>query len=191
MSHSYKQMHRLNTKELIEKSRSGNRKAQKLLFDQFNIPMMGVCLRYLKNREDAEEVLIEGFYKVFKSLNSFKYENEIAFFTWMKKIMINQSLMLLRKKKEIRVLAINEEIDKEVEDSPLDQLSAHDIMHVIQQIPVGYRTVFNLYEIEGYKHHEISSMLDISIGTSKSQLFKAKKLLKDILKSKRLGYGTE
>lgn len=161
-----------------------------MLFERFNIPMMGVCLRYLKSREDAEEVMLEGFFKVFRSLDQLSYHSEIAFFGWIKQIMINQSLMMLRKQKEIRILSINEDLDKETDISPLENLRTADLLKVIQMIPVGYRTVFNLYEVEGYKHHEISEMLGITVGTSKSQLFKAKKMLKEILESENSEYGT-
>lgn len=180
----------VNTKDLIEKSKSGDRKAQQLLFEKLNIPMMGVCLRYLNTREDAEEVLLEGLYKMFRALKKFKYVNEIAFFGWVKRIMINESLMRLRKNKEVQLLSLNEDIDVEVDISPLEKLETADLLAIIKRIPIGYRTVFNLYEVEGYSHKEISSELNVSIGTSKSQLHKAKKLLKEILEEKNSGYGT-
>ena len=99
-------------------------------------------------------------------------------------------LMKLRKNKEIQLLAINEDLDQEVDVSPLQDLEVADLLKVIRSIPVGYRTVFNLYEIEGYSHQEISEQLGVSIGTSKSQLFKAKKLLREMLESKNEGYGS-
>lgn len=151
--------------------------------------MMGVCLRYMKSREDAEDVLLEGFYKVFKNLEKFTYQSEIAFFGWVKRIMINEALMKLRKDKDIQIMAINEDWDEEVDLSPLEKLNTAYLMKIIQSIPVGYRTVFNLYEIEGYSHEEIATKLDISKGTSKSQLFKAKKLLREMLTNKGVGYG--
>lgn len=180
----------LNTKDLIEKSKSGDRKAQKQLYKRLCTPMMGVCIRYMKSTEDAEDVLLEGFYKVFKNLKQFNYENESAFFGWVKRIMVNEALMKLRKNKEIQLLAINEDLDKEVDVSPLDQLQTADLLKMIRSIPVGYRTVFNLYEVEGYSHQEISEQLGVSIGTSKSQLFKAKKLLREMLDIKNESYGS-
>jgi RNA polymerase sigma factor (sigma-70 family) len=183
-------MQLVNTQDLIKKCQSQNKKAQEELFKRLSAPMMGVCLRYLKNREDAEEILLGGFFKVFKNLEKFTYENDNAFFGWVKRIMINEALMLLRKNKEIQVLAINEEIDFEDEVSGLNELETADLLKTIQQIPIGYRTVFNLYEIEGYSHREISKTLNISVGTSKSQLFKAKKLLRELLASEHDGYGT-
>ncbi|MEQ9405415.1 MAG: sigma-70 family RNA polymerase sigma factor [Cyclobacteriaceae bacterium] len=180
----------MNTRDLIEKCRKGDQKAQKLLFDQLSIPMMGVCLRYLKTKEDAEDILLEGFHKMFRGLEKLHYKSEISFFAWVKKIMINESLMKLRKEKEIRILSINEEIDSEQDLTPLDQMAVGDLLKIIQMIPVGYRTVFNLYEVEGYSHGEIAEVLQISEGTSKSQLFKAKKLLRELLVTKNSGYGT-
>ena len=179
----------MELKPLIEKSKSGNRKAQQQLYQQLTVPMMGVCLRYMKNQEDAEDVLLEGFYKVFKNLEKFTYESEIAFFGWVKRIMINESLMKLRKNKDIQLMAINEDLDEEVDITPLEDLNTAFLLSLIQSIPIGYRTVFNLFEIEGYSHEEIASKLGISKGTSKSQLFKAKKLLKEKLTNKDFGYG--
>ncbi|MEO1253326.1 MAG: sigma-70 family RNA polymerase sigma factor [Bacteroidota bacterium] len=179
----------MKTKELIEKSKSGDRRAQQALYQKMTIPMMGVCLRYMNNQEDAEDVLLEGFYKVFSSLEKFSYESEIAFFGWVKRIMINQALMKLRKNKSIQFMAINEDIDKRIDISPLENLETAYILSLIKSIPLGYRTVFNLFEIEGYAHHEIAEKLGISEGTSKSQLYKAKKLLKEKLNIKMSDYG--
>ena len=151
--------------------------------------MMGVCMRYMKSQEDAEDVLLEGFCKMFKNLEKFTYESEIAFFGWVKRIMINEALMKLRKNNEIQILSINEAIDHEVDISPLEELKTSHLLKLIQAIPIGYRTVFNLFELEGYSHKEIAEKLAISEGTSKSQLFKAKKMLKEKLMTKEYGYG--
>ena len=188
--HSTYQTTSVNTKDLVERSIKKDSKAQKMLFDRLSIPMMGVCLRYTRSREDAEEVLLEGFHKMFLALKKMNYISEKAFFGWVKKIMVNEALMHLRRKKEIRTLAINEDLDVEYDVSPIENLQTKDLLMIIQQIPIGYRTVFNLYEIEGIGHEEISEKLKISIGTSKSQLHKAKKMLKSILEEKSSGYGT-
>ncbi|MEO9483491.1 MAG: sigma-70 family RNA polymerase sigma factor [Ekhidna sp.] len=180
----------MNTKDLIEKSKSGDRKAQQQLYKRLSAPMMGVCLRYMKSQQDAEDVLLEAFYKVFKNLNRFTYENDNAFFGWVKRIMVNEALMKLRRNKEIQILSINEDLDKEIDVSPLSQLQTNDLLKLIRSIPVGYRTVFNLYEVEGYSHQEISEQLGVSVGTSKSQLFKAKKLLREMLDEKKEDYGS-
>ena len=183
-------MHLVNTESLVDKCKSGEQTAQRQLFKGLSAPMMGVCLRYLKSREDAEDVLSEGFFKVFRALSKFKYQGEKQFFGWVKTIMVNECLMKLRKDKDIRVIAINEEIDQSLNATALESLAVEDILKVIKLIPVGYRTVFNLYEVEGYTHKEIAKMLEISIGTSKSQLFKAKKILKEILSAESSEYGT-
>ena len=175
----------LEIKQLIEKSKSGDRTAQQQLYQKLTIPMMGVCMRYMRHQEDAEDVLLEGFYKVFSNLTDFRYESEIAFF----RSFINEALMKLRKNKDIQWMAINEELDEEVDISPLEGLNTAYLLNLIQSIPIGYRTVFNLYEIEGYSHEEIAKKLGISNGTSKSQLFKAKKLLREKLTAKDSGYG--
>lgn len=183
-------MHLVNTKDLIEKCRSGDSAAQRQLFKTLSAPMMGVCLRYLKSQEDAEDVLSEGFFKMFRGLAKFKFQGEKPFFGWVKTIMVNECLMKLRKDKDIRVVAINEEIDQSLNASALENLAVEDILKLIKLIPVGYRTVFNLYEVEGYNHKEIGELLGVSTGTSKSQLFKAKKILKEILSTENSEYGT-
>ena len=190
LSAFYYQMLLLNTKDLIERSKSGDRMAQQLLYKRLSASMMGVCFRYMKNESDAEDVLLDGFYKMFSNLNKFRFENEKAFFGWVKRIMVNEALMKMRRNKEIQILTINEDLDKEVDTSPLELLQAEDILNIIREIPLGYRTIFNLYEVEGLSHQEISEKLGISIGTSKSQLFKAKKLLREMLSTKNSGYGS-
>ena len=179
----------METKKLIDKSKAGDKRAQQLLYQKLTVPMMGVCLRYMNNQEDAEDVLLEGFYKVFTNLEKFTYESEIAFFGWVKRIMINQALMKLRKNKSIQIMAINEELDKEVDVSPLENLETAYLLDLIRSIPIGYRTVFNLFEVEGYSHQEIAEKLSISEGTSKSQLYKAKKMLREKLTTKMSDYG--
>lgn len=183
-------MLQVNTEDLIEYSASGDRQAQQMLYKSLSAPMMGVCLRYMKSTEDAEDVLLEGFYKVFKNLGAFSYESDHSFFGWVKRIMVNECLMKLRKNKEIQFMAIHEELDTEVDISPMEQLAVADLLKVIQSIPLGYRTVFNLYEVEGFSHQEISEKLGVSVGTTKSQLFKAKKMLREMLESKNEGYGS-
>lgn len=183
-------MHLVNIETLIDKCRSGDEKAQRQLFKGLGSPMMGVCLRYLKHQEDAEDILSEGFFKMFRGLVKFKFQGEKQFFGWVKTIMVNECLMKLRRDKDIRVIAINEEIDQSLNATALESLAAEDILKIIKLIPLGYRTVFNLYEVEGYSHKEIGKMLGVSIGTSKSQLFKAKKILKEVLSAENSEYGT-
>ena len=173
--------------ELVIAAKKGNTAAQKQLFDLMADRMMLVCRRYLKTREDAEEVLLDGFYKFFKNLDAFRYQGEAALIGWLKKIIINECLMFLRKKKMLIMLSDSEAEEIPLEEDALDQMSASEILQSILQLPIGYRTVFNLYVIEGIEHNEIAHMMGIAEGTSRSQLSKAKSLLQKILLQK----GTE
>ncbi len=177
----------MNVSELIREAKHGSTAAQKCLFDLFADSMMLVCRRYIKNSEDAEEILLDGFYLFFKSLSSFNYQGEAALYVWLKRIMINGCLMLLRKKNVFTIVTESAAADVQLEEEALNNMSAKEIFDLIVQLPVGYRTVFNLYVIEGMNHKEIASLMGIAEGTSKSQLSKAKSLLQKNL----LQNGTE
>ena len=178
----------MNLSQLITEAKQGSTAAQQLLFDKFSGRMLLVCRRYVKTPEDAEEIMLDGFYKFFKNIDGFNYMGEAAFYGWLKKIMINGCLMLLRKKNVFKMAAETEAAALPLEEDLLNKLSAAEIFAVIMQLPVGYRTVFNLYAIEGFDHAEIAAMLGIAEGTSKSQLSKAKSLLQKMLLQKDLGY---
>jgi RNA polymerase sigma factor (sigma-70 family) len=171
----------MNTLELVKEAKRGSAAAQKCLFDQFAEKMLLVCRRYVKNQEDAEELLLNGFYKFFAKISSFNYQGEAALYAWLKKIMINECLMFLRTKNVFTIFtdATAEEIP--LPEEALDNLSAEEIFKLILQLPVGYRTVFNLHVIEGMTHVEIAEMLNIAEGTSRSQFSKAKILLQKLL----------
>jgi RNA polymerase sigma-70 factor (ECF subfamily) len=142
--------------------------------------MFSVCRRYLSSREDAEEALVSGFYKVMTQIDSYSGTGSLE--GWIRRIMVNESLMLLRKKQLLvfpgDVLENNELIDGFSIEA---EISAQEIIDLLNQLPNGYRTVFNLYVLEGYKHQEIADILEISINTSKSQLILAKEKLKQLL----------
>lgn len=141
----------------------------------------GLCLRYIKQREIAEDVLMEGFFKVFDKLHTYKGQG--SFEGWMRRIIVNEALMHLRKQKHLFVSTeINALPIRAVDLTIEDELAAQDILNLLEALPTGYRTVFNLYVIEGFKHREIAEMLDISINTSKSQLILAKKRLRQLVK---------
>jgi RNA polymerase sigma factor (sigma-70 family) len=178
----------MNLRQLIKEAKQGSNAAQKCLFDLLADRMLMVCLRYVKNREDAEELMLDGFYKLFKSLSTFQFQGDGAFYSWIKRIMVNECLMMLRKKNVFTIAT--EEAAEEIafEEEALNNLSASEIFNLIVQLPVGYRTVFNLYEIEGMSHKEISELLNVSEGTSKSQLSKAKTLLQKMLLQKQVTY---
>ena len=142
--------------------------------------MFGLCKRYLKKREDAEDVLVEGFFKVLTKLD--QYSGKGSFEGWIRRIMVNEALMHLRKNKNLKMtLEINDYYLKTMVTVE-DELQAADILNLLDRLPTGYRTVFNLYVLEGYKHREIAEMLDISINTSKSQLILAKKRMQGLVK---------
>lgn len=174
---------------LIKEAKKGSSAAQKCLFDQLSKNLLVVCCRYVKNAEDAEELLLDGFYKFFKNLPSFTYENDAALYGWLKKIMINECLMFLRKKNVFSIVSETAANEIPLEEEALNNLSASEIFSLIVQLPVGYRTVFNLYVIEGYGHPEIAAALGIAEGTSKSQLSKAKSLLQKMLLLKGTEYA--
>lgn len=178
----------MNLSELITEVKEGSTAAQKCLFDEFSGNLLFVCRRYVKSPEDAEEIMLDGFYKFFKQIDKFFYQGDAALFGWIKKIMVNECLMFLRKKNAFTMVSDSEADNIALDEDVLDLLSAAEIFSFIIQLPVGYRTVFNLYEIEGMSHKEIASMLGISEGTSKSQLSKSKILLQKMLFKKGIHY---
>lgn len=178
----------MDISELIKEARQGSTAAQKCLFDEMADKLLMICRRYVKSPEDAEEIMLDGFYKFFKNLSSFIYQSDAALFAWMKKIMINECLMFLRKKNLFTIVSDTVAEDISLQEEALNNLSAAEIFNLIVQLPVGYRTVFNLYEIEGMQHGEIAVLLGISEGTSKSQLSKSKVLLQKMLLKKGIKY---
>jgi RNA polymerase sigma factor (sigma-70 family) len=178
----------MDTSELIREAKQGSTAAQKILFDRFAEKMTLVCQRYVKTPQDAEELLLDGFYKFFSKISSFTYQGDAPLYAWLKRIMINECLMFLRAKNVFTIVtdATVEEIP--LQEEALDNLSAEEIFNLIVQLPVGYRTVFNLYAIEGMNHKEIAKMLNISEGTSRSQFSKAKVLLQKLLLQNGINY---
>ncbi len=167
--------------ELIEACKQENRRAQQTLYDRYSPLLFGVCKRYVKNREDAEDILVEAFFKILTNIHSFKGDG--SFEGWMRRITVNEALMFLRKQHNFNLtVEINPQIDGDIDPvSPVDELAAQDILNLLDGLPTGYRTIFNLYAIEGFKHREIADFLGISINTSKSQLILAKKRLQELL----------
>jgi len=161
--------------------KDNNPAAQKALYDKYVEPMMILCLRYVVNHEDAKEVLMDAFLNFFKHIGGFTYMGEGSVRAWLKKIVVNQCLMHLRKRKVY--YATDKEVDRyDMADSAenvLDYLNGKEIMKLIHTLPDGYRTIFNLYFFEGMNHKEISELLGISEGTSKSQLHRGRNLLKE------------
>lgn len=180
-----------NHLQLIEKAIKKDRRAQQHLFNLFAPKMLGVCRQYFRDADRAEEVMLMGFLKVFNHLEDF--QNKGSFEGWVRRIMVNQSISELRKDSKFRFV---QDTDIENESSysvEMDtELEADEIQELIDELPEGYRTVFVLYVIEGYKHNEIAELLKISENTSKSQLHKARKLLQTKFKEQNeIRYGTQ
>ena len=174
--------------ELIQGCVCGDRVAQKQLYDRYNSLFFAICLRYMPTREDAEDVMITGFSIIFSKMDTFKQEG--SFEGWMKRIIINTAITTLRSNsKYYNTEHDSEELDgiENVESAKTiyEQINIKDILGQIQQLPTGYRTIFNLFAIEGYSYEEIAQMLDISIGTVRSQLAKARKTLQKRLEEFR------
>ena len=170
--------------ELIEGCRHEQRLAQKAFFDRFSPRMFGVCKRYIRQREDAEDALIEALYKAIANIHTYKSEG--SFDGWVRRIVVNECLMFLRKQHNFKMVAELDDRHNAIADTEInitDQLAGQDILALLDKLPTGYRTVFNLYVIEGYKHREIGEILNISINTSKSQLILAKDKLRQMLTS--------
>lgn len=141
--------------------------------------MFGVCRRYLKSAQDAEDVLVEAFYKVLTKLD--QYQGKGSFEGWVRRIVVNEALMFLRKQHNFRFTVELNEADQAAPARAAQKLATEDILSLLNQLPTGYRTVFNLYVLEGHKHREIAELLDISINTSKSQLILAKRRMQELL----------
>ncbi|PHQ62575.1 MAG: RNA polymerase subunit sigma-70 [Maribacter sp.] len=179
-----------NEKQLIKKAAVGNQEAQRQIYENYAPKMLGVCRQYIKDLHFAEDVMINGFVKTFCHIDSFKFEG--SFEGWIRKIMIRESISFLRKR---QFVVYDDEVYEQHETysvSTSAELDAEYIQVLIDALPPGYKLVFVLYVVEGYKHHEIAKMLQITESTSKSQLFKARKQLQENLKKQNIiGYGTK
>ena len=167
--------------EIIRGCISGDAKAQKQLFEKYNRRMMGLCMRYAAHREEAEDMLQEGWIKVFRNLHSFRFEGSAE--GWIKRVIVNACLEMLRKNKKM-LNQVDIEAVEEIKFSEFsfsDTLSANDLLKMIHKLPAGYRTVFNMFAVEGYSHKEIGAMLGISESTSKSQYSRARAHLQKML----------
>lgn len=174
---------------LVKEAKKGSAAAQKCIFDEYAARMLVLCRRYVKTPEDAEELMLNGFFKFFRSIDKFEYQSTGQLFAWIKKIMINECLMFMRKKNMFVLVSENDAEAIAIEDEALTRLSATEIFNLIVQLPAGYRTVFNLFEVEGMSHSEIAKLLGISEGTSKSQLSKAKAVLQKLILQNRNHYA--
>ncbi len=172
-----KSNHSISESDLIKGCIEGNKQMQEELYNRFSPKMYAVCLRYANNSDDAQDLLQEGFIKVYKNLHRFRAEG--SFEGWIRRVFVNSSIEHFRKK-AIQLSSVSDKEENTIENSDisaLDTMAEKDIIRLIQELSPGYRTVFNLYVVEGYSHKEIGEKLGISEGTSKSQLARAKAIL--------------
>ena len=163
--------------QLIKCCKENKPKAQKELYETYARKMMAVCLRYTNDRESAQDLLQDGFIKVFTAIGT--YSGNGSFEGWMRKIFVNTALEYLRKNDILRETVDIDSPDtlKEPDYSALEKISADELMELVRELPTGFRTVFNMFAIEGYSHKEIGEALGINESTSRSQFTRAKKLL--------------
>lgn len=180
----------MNEQLLISQCKQHQRRAQKQLFEDLYIPVYRLARRYLVSSYDAEEALGNAFIRVFNNIGQFEYRGEGSLLKWVNTIMINECIRFLRQYKPVLV---EEDVALLVAESGFDDFSsdydAEEIQEIIDHMPAGYRTVFNLFALEGYSHQQIAIMLNISEGTSRSQLSKARNYIIEKLKH-RTYYGT-
>ena len=159
--------------DLIRQCTKGDRIAQKQLYDRFASRMLGVCLRYAQDYQTAEDILQEGFIKAFRHIERFRFEG--SFEGWLRRIMVNTAIEAHRRKNNMYpILDVEQQEVEFYDEDALDKLAAEDLMAMINTLSPGYKTVFSLYAIEGFSHKEIAEQLNISEGTSKSQLARAR-----------------
>lgn len=168
--------------DILKRCKLGERSAQRVVYERYSPLMLGLCMRYFSDRSQAEGVMVEGMFKVLTRIDQFSGSG--SFEGWVRRTMVNECLMVLRK--EVRFIEDLSEREIALPDATGtdDTLHEHEILTLIQSLPAGYRTVFNLYVIEGYKHREIAELLEISINTSKSQLLLARKRLEEMIRER-------
>lgn len=170
-----------NLPELIRKASTHNREAQRVLYEVFAPKMLSVCRYYIKDLQQAEETMLNGFFKAFTHLGSFK--NEGSFEGWLRKIMVREAISFLRQQKHVEFPVDDFSFHNQPVNNIQTGMALDEIQQCIDQLPEGCKMVFVMNVIEGYKHQEIAQLLNISEGASKSQLFKAKQLLQDKINS--------
>ncbi|MDD3740408.1 MAG: RNA polymerase sigma factor, partial [Bacteroidales bacterium] len=174
--------------DIIKGCCNNKHKYQMALFDKYAPMLRGVCMRYVRNEADADDLLQEGFIKILDNIRN--YVETGSFKAWMKRIMVNQAINFLKKKKQHDFYQLNENVDFEEDDQDYNQdktenrlieanIGPEEILKLIKNLPEGYQMVLNMYVIDGFSHKEIAEQLNISIGTSKSQLSRARKTLLD------------
>ena len=173
-------IYRAKEDELIKGCLKRERSAQQQLYDLYSSKMYALCYRYVRHAMEAEDILVTAFTKIFERIDQFKGEG--SFEGWMRRVMVNEELTYLRKSRAMYLETDLEQADREPDYHNIsDHLVAEDLMKMIQELPAGYRLVFNMYAIDGYSHKEIAEQLGISENTSKSQLSRARVYLQKML----------
>jgi len=178
----------VNIDDIVQGCQANQPKYQRILYEQFAGKLMGICVRYCRNEELAKDALQETFVKIFNNISSFKSESKIE--TWMTRIAINTTLNHLRQGKRYQFIDDNEQVAHSIENQyaigsdSIEKLSHDELINILQELPDGYRVVFNMYAVEGYTHKEIADELGINEGTSKSQLNRARKHLQNLVQEK-------
>lgn len=171
----------MNDRELIEGCLSGKAEYERMLYERFSAKMFVLCLRYARNKMEAEDIMQDGFIRVYRKLHTFKHKG--SFEGWIRKIMVHSALKFLKKSSNKNEFSNLDEVKEEpIKSKAISDINEKELLDLVNQLPHGYKTVFNLYVIEGYKHHEIADMLEIGESTSRSQLLKARKYLQNALK---------
>lgn len=172
--------HIFSDSDIISGCINGSRKMQEALYTKYASKMYAVCLRYSGNADDAQDLLQEGFIKIFRNLDKFRSDG--SFEGWIRRIFVNTSIEYYRKKSVLQKIIDPAEVVVEDKNfNILDELAEDDIIKMIRDLPPGYKLVFNMHVIEGYSHKEIAELLNINEGTSKSQLARAKLALKKMI----------
>jgi RNA polymerase sigma-70 factor (ECF subfamily) len=173
----------MNIHQLVEDCKQNKPKAQTMVYELFAAKLFATCYKYSRNKQEAEDNLHDGFITIFKKIEQFKHKG--SFEGWMKRIVINTTLEKYRKEKVFHLVQeeIEDEVFVEIEES---EVNLDDLLNLIQQLPNRYRLVFNLYVLDGYSHKEIAEMLNISEGTSKSNLSRARLILKNKLENNEI-----
>jgi RNA polymerase sigma factor (sigma-70 family) len=183
-------IYRAKEDELVKGCRRQDRAAQQQLYDLYSSKMYAICYRYVKNAMEAEDILITAFTRIFERIEQFKGEG--SFEGWIRRIMVNEALTHLRKARTMYLETELEQADREPDYEHLENhLEVEDLLNMIEQLPAGYRVVFNMYAIDGYSHKEIAEQLGISENTSKSQLSRARTYLQKMLADLDVDSGTK
>ncbi len=173
----------------IKQLKQGDSTVQKMVFEGLFSKMFRICQRYIVRTDEAEDCVMKGFLKAFQQIDRFEYQGDDSFTFWLKRIMVNEALMALRKQINFNLVALDNTNEVSFDDDALHQVEANYLFDAITLLPTGYRTVLNMFVIEGYSHKEISEKLGITESTSKTQLAKAKTKLKQVITQKQYGYG--